>query len=205
MVWDDDPENIVKRAKSIEDELMDLVWQTGEPEEMEDNNEKKDAMVTTLEIDPESGEVRPEHRSTNLLNTILVGFTMVIVTVMLGAGFREVAIETVIDHNYLRMAFLLLTPVQIFFTLVSNALDLTAIPTDIGIVLFPGHCRVYRSMHWPRSTNANEFQVLFSQEACASSKSFPTSCHDSVPSLQGRSPERHRANRQVHQRSHVDI
>ncbi|MCJ1336705.1 hypothetical protein MMC09_001983 [Bachmanniomyces sp. S44760] len=134
VVWDDDPENIVKRAKSIEDELMDLVWQTGEPEEMEDNNEKKDAMVTTLEIDPESGEVRPEHRSTNLLNTILVGFTMVIVTVMLGAGFREVAIETVIDHNYLRMAFLLLTPVQIFFTLFFSQVIVGCIAQCIGPV-----------------------------------------------------------------------
>jgi hypothetical protein len=97
---------------------MQLVWQTGEVQEEEDTNEKRAPRVTEFEVDEESGEIIPEKRPTNLMNTILVGFTLVIVVVMLGAGFRAVAIETVVDKNYLRMAFVLLTPVQVFFTLV---------------------------------------------------------------------------------------
>jgi hypothetical protein len=121
VVWDDDPSHLLERAKSIEAELMQLVWQTGEPTEEEDTNEKKNPRVTEYEVDQESGQIIPEMRPTNLMNTILVGFTLVIVVVMLGAGFRAVAIETVVDKNYLRMAFVLLTPVQVFFTLVQTS------------------------------------------------------------------------------------
>jgi hypothetical protein len=121
VVWDDDPSHLLERAKSIEAELMQLVWQTGEPTEEEDMSENKNPRVTEYEVDQESGQIIPEMRPTNLMNTILVGFTLVIVVVMLGAGFRAVAIETVVDKNYLRMAFILLTPVQVFFTLVPTS------------------------------------------------------------------------------------
>jgi hypothetical protein len=119
VVWDDDPSHLLERAKSIEAELMQLVWQTGETAEDDEMNEKKTARVSAYELDEESGEVLPEKRATNLMNTILVGFTLILVIVMLGAGFRALAIETVVDKNYIRMAFVLLTPIQIFFTLVS--------------------------------------------------------------------------------------
>ena len=119
VVWDDDPSHLLERGKTIEAELMQLVWQTGEATEEDDTNEKKVPRVTEFEIDEESGQIIPEKRSTNLMNTILVGFTLIIVVVMLGAGFRAVVIETVVDKNYIRMAFVLLTPVQVFFTLVS--------------------------------------------------------------------------------------
>ncbi|MCJ1308482.1 hypothetical protein MMC25_002135 [Agyrium rufum] len=114
VVWDDDPNAIFKRAKAIETELMELVWRTGEPDDVE---EKKAPEITTVEIDPESGEMMLEHRATHLLNTILVAFTLVIVIAMLGAGFREVAVEVLVDKGYLRLAFIALTPVQVFFTL----------------------------------------------------------------------------------------
>lgn len=118
VVWDDDPNHLLERAKSIEAELMQLVWYTGETVEDEEMNEKKTPRVTEYEVDEESGEVIPEKRPTNLMNTILVAFTLVLVVVMLGAGFRAIAIETVVDKNYIRMAFVLLTPIQVFFTLV---------------------------------------------------------------------------------------
>jgi len=35
----------------------------------------------------------------------------------LGAGARALALEATVDHNYLRLTLLLLTPVHIFFTL----------------------------------------------------------------------------------------
>jgi hypothetical protein len=119
VVWDDDPSHLVERAKSIEAELMQLVWQTGETMEEEETNEKKVPRVTEFEVDEESGEIIPEKRPTNLMNTILVAFTLIIVIVMLGAGGRALAIETLVDKGYIRLAFVLLTPVQVFFTLVS--------------------------------------------------------------------------------------
>ncbi|PQE04891.1 glycosyltransferase family 2 protein [Rutstroemia sp. NJR-2017a BBW] len=71
---------------------MELVWKTGEQEE----DEKKVPNVATLEIDEESGEYIPEKRGLHLQNTILVAITIALIMTTLGAGFREVAIET--DH-----------------------------------------------------------------------------------------------------------
>lgn len=118
VVWDDDALHLIQRAKAIESELMELVWRTGEPEEVEEGQTKKGAIVAEVEIDEESGAIIPEKRATHLLNTILVACTLVLIVTVLGAGFREIAIEVAVDHKMIRLAFLALTPVQIFFTLV---------------------------------------------------------------------------------------
>lgn len=121
VVWDDDALHLIQRAKAIESELMELVWKTGEPEEVEEGAApKKGPKVSELEIDEESGAIMPQNRPTHLLNTILVAFTLVLIVTVLGAGFRELAIEIDVDQSYTRLAFVALTPVQIFFTLVSS-------------------------------------------------------------------------------------
>lgn len=118
VVWDDDAMQVLARAKQIENELMHLVWSQGQPEEEED--EKKAPRVTEVEIDPESGAIVPEQRPTHMMNTVLVTCTLCIIIVMLGAGFRQLAIEIMVDKGYARLAFMLLIPVQVFFTLVSS-------------------------------------------------------------------------------------
>lgn len=119
VVWDDDANHLMTRAKMIESELMELVWRAGETAEEEDEatKEKTAARVSEAEIDEETGEIKPEHRGTHLQNTVLVMFTIIIVVVLLGLGAREVAMEIAIDHGYARLAFFILIPVQIFFTL----------------------------------------------------------------------------------------
>ena len=117
VVWDDDPMQVIARAKQIESELMDIVWKQGQLDEEE--GEKKGPRVQEVEVDPESGTVIPEQRPTHLLNTILVAVTIVLIVTTLGAGFRQVAVEVMVDHGYLRLAFIILTPIQVFFTLVS--------------------------------------------------------------------------------------
>jgi hypothetical protein len=136
VVWDDDALHLIDRAKLIESELMELVWKTGEPEDQEamENEKKAPVMSQVIEIDEESGEIIPETRPTHLLNTILVAFTLVIIITMLGAGFREVAIEIDVDHSYTRLAFLALTPVQIFFTLFFAQVIVGCIAQCIGPV-----------------------------------------------------------------------
>ncbi len=116
IVWDDEATNLIERAKSIEAELMELVWKTGEPED-DGEGGKKGPNVTEVEIDEESGEILPERRPLHLQNTVLVAFTLALIVTVLGAGFRELGIEIAVDHGYIRLAFLLLTPVQVFFTL----------------------------------------------------------------------------------------
>ncbi|KAF2157309.1 hypothetical protein K461DRAFT_218615 [Myriangium duriaei CBS 260.36] len=119
VVWDDDCNNIVTRAGHIINELTRLIWETPDMTRAPSLAvEKKEAGAIAVEIDDEKGQQpEEEKRGTHLQNSILVGLTCLIVTSMVGAGFRQVAIEIAIDSSYLRVAFILLTPVQIFFTL----------------------------------------------------------------------------------------
>ncbi|KAL2134986.1 hypothetical protein VTI74DRAFT_10213 [Chaetomium olivicolor] len=114
VVWDDDALHLVQRAKAIESELMELVWKAGAEDE---SDEKGGAVVEEPEVDEESGEIKPEKRPVHLLNTYLVSLTLILVTVSLGAAFRQLAIEVSVDGNYIRLALIALFPVQIFFTL----------------------------------------------------------------------------------------
>ncbi|KAL8745961.1 MAG: hypothetical protein Q9190_001958 [Brigantiaea leucoxantha] len=134
VVWDDDAMHLIQRAKAIESELMELVWKTGEPEDEEDANEKKGPNVAVVEIDEESGAIMPQSRPTHLLNTILVAITLILIITVLGAGFRELAIEIAVDSSYLRVAFVALTPVQIFFTLFFAQVIVGCIAQCIGPV-----------------------------------------------------------------------
>ncbi|KAK4227356.1 putative glycosyltransferase [Podospora fimiseda] len=116
VVWDDDALHLVERAKSIESELMDLVWKAG-AEDDEEGGANEKPRVEDPEIDEESGEIKPEKRPVHLLNTYLVSMTLVLVTISLGAAFRQLAIEVSVDGDYKRLALVSLFPVQIFFTL----------------------------------------------------------------------------------------
>ncbi|KAI9826980.1 MAG: hypothetical protein M1819_007074 [Sarea resinae] len=132
VVWDDEAFHLVERAKSIESELMELVWKTGDA--ADEDPVKKGPQVTEHEIDEESGEYLPEVRPIMLMNTILVAFAIALVVVMLGAGFREIAIEVSTDMAYIRLAFFALTPVQIFFTLFFAQVIVGCIAQCIGPV-----------------------------------------------------------------------
>lgn len=115
IVWDDEALHLVERARGIEKELMDLVWKAG----AEEDEEEKGGLPIPVEaeVDEESGELKPEKRPVHLLNTYLVSLTLILVTVSLGAAFRQLAIEVSVDNNYTRLALVALFPVQIFFTL----------------------------------------------------------------------------------------
>lgn len=116
VVWDDDALHLVARAKAIESELMELVWKAGNPDE-EENDEKRGPPAAEIEIDEESGEIIPEKRPIHLQNTVLVSLTLALVTVSLGAAWRQLAIEVSVDSTYIRLALVALAPVQVFFTL----------------------------------------------------------------------------------------
>jgi hypothetical protein len=126
VVWDDDAANLIKRAKAIESELMELIWGSNEDDGEEGDDEphnEKGGRTKINDLDTELGDPTPEHRPTNLMNSILVAFTMVIVITLLGLAARSLAVEIAVDHGYIRLAFLALVPVQIFFTLVSTRLS----------------------------------------------------------------------------------
>lgn len=208
VVWDDEALHLVQRAKSIESELMELVWKTGEPDEMEPNEGKKNGNVTEVEIDEESGEIIPEKRPTNLLNTILVTFTLILIVTVLGAGFREIAIEIAVDHQMIRLAFLALTPVQIFFTLVSNTRVSAKLQRSLTLkstVLRSSYRRMYRPMHWSRPPDAHELKVLLRPVLSKVAKPHPAAYHHPMSRVQGRLGGCHRAHCEVDQAGHIHL
>jgi hypothetical protein len=106
VVWDDEPTTIVSRVQTIEDELMELIWKTGEL------SERKEASAgVQVGFDEENGETKAENRPTHIMNSVLVAFTLLLITIMLGAGFRQIIIEIMVDRDYKRLAFLALAPV----------------------------------------------------------------------------------------------
>ncbi|KAJ9606080.1 hypothetical protein H2200_009041 [Cladophialophora chaetospira] len=126
VVWDDDPSNIMRRAKSIESELMELVWNTGESGGDEDASNEKGG-DTKASIDVEYGEIVPETRPMYLMNTNFVAFTIIIVSTLCGLACRSLMTEITVDGQYFRLALLALVPVQVFFTLVSHVVTCEAV------------------------------------------------------------------------------
>jgi hypothetical protein len=116
VVWDDDPLHLVQRAKAIESELMELVWRAGEEDPAYyDVSEKKESNIPGNATDLEGGRV--EKRPVHLMNAVLVSMTMVLVTSSLGAAWRQLAIQVLVDGNYMRLALIAVAPIQVFFTL----------------------------------------------------------------------------------------
>jgi len=166
IVWDDDPTKVVERATAIENELMNLVWQSGEPAEADQASDtEKGPAVIEGEVDVEVGEAAPERRSTNVINAIQVAATIILITVMLGFGYKQIAFQVLVDKSYVRVAFVLMTPVLIFFSLVSSTYAIDIPGSNDCIVLFPGHH--HRSFATVRAhpSDADEFEIFLCHSA----------------------------------------
>jgi hypothetical protein len=120
VVWDDQPKNMIDRASHIEESLMRMIWGNGEAEVYD---EKKSANVSTVDLgagvtpgELEDAMATPK-RPTKLLNPIMVGATLTLLTAALGLGWKNLAQEVAIDGNYTRLALLVVTPCQVFVSL----------------------------------------------------------------------------------------
>lgn len=120
VVWDDQPKNVLNRASHIEESLMRMIWGNGEAA---DYDEKRSANVSTVDLghDPTPSELEEamvsKKRPTLLLNPIMVGATLALLTAALGLGWRNLAQEVSVDGKYVRLALLVVTPCQVFVSL----------------------------------------------------------------------------------------
>ena len=117
VVWDDDPKHLLVRAKNLEKELMEMVWNS-------ETDEKKEADATVNEVPVnEDGEYDPEAamkpRKLVLTQCILTGLTMVILVAAIGSGWRNIAQEIMIDGSMMRVVFAAIVPLQVWLALVS--------------------------------------------------------------------------------------
>jgi hypothetical protein len=120
VVWDDDPTKVVERATAIENELMELVWKAGEAADVKGPDPEKNVVVNEDEVDVEANRVAAsQERPTNVFNSVQVALTIMLIITMLSFGYKELAFQLLVDKGWWRLVFLVLTPVLIFFSLVS--------------------------------------------------------------------------------------
>lgn len=116
VVWDDEPRHILDRANKIEKALMEMIWD--DSASMDD--EKKEAAVDIDEVssddDVERGTLE-EPRKINLLMPFSSACTLALCIVAIGSGWRQIAFQTSVDGNYLRIAFILAFIPQVWLAL----------------------------------------------------------------------------------------
>lgn len=116
VVWDDEPTHLLQRAKTIEAELLKFAWKTANATQ----TEKEALEAADLTVDEETGLLATKERPILLYNSFLVGCSVCLLTVLNGLGWVKIAEEVVELHQWISLAFLALTPINAFLTLVSS-------------------------------------------------------------------------------------
>lgn len=118
IVWDDEPKKLVGRVERLEQALMKMIWGSGDgyPEE----KEEKPSQVQVQDAEGPDGEaVHVEKpRRIVLIQPVLTACTLILTIAAIGSGWRRVAIEIFVDHNYIRLAFAALIIPQMWLGLV---------------------------------------------------------------------------------------
>ena len=124
VVWDDEPKMVLDRAERIERQLMKTVWQTPSPVMDEKGNKSQDVLVTEVQASEDGNwqeELSNPPRKIVLIQAILTSFTMILIIAALGSGWRNVAIEIAVDKNLIRMAFVVVWPLQFWLAMVRTS------------------------------------------------------------------------------------
>ncbi|KAK5129505.1 hypothetical protein LTR08_003196 [Meristemomyces frigidus] len=117
VVWDDEPRHLLDRANKIEKALMEMIWDDS-PGETDENKETGSIMANDFssEDDVELGMVEKPRRII-MWNSILCGCTLFLTTTTIGTGWRAIAKETLVDHDYIRLAFVIVVLPQMWLAL----------------------------------------------------------------------------------------
>ncbi len=122
VVWDDEPRNLLKRSKHIQQQLMEMIWQEDPPYRSEKSTGKDSQGVSVTDFgtgdDMSQEELTEKPRRTVLIQPILTGVTLFMIIAALGSGWRHIVIELLVDKYWIRLAFLLVVPLQIWLALV---------------------------------------------------------------------------------------
>lgn len=129
VVWDDEPTNLIQRANKFEESLLQMIWRDHEEDSETPDDEKEPANATVSEFGNGDSGMAPEeleealvieNRPTLLINPTIVGLTVALLVAALGLGWRSLAQEFAIDGGFTRLSLLVVTPAQIFVSLVSG-------------------------------------------------------------------------------------
>ena len=133
IVWGDSAESCFARAREVQDQMMQpfIDGMNAFLEEQAPPPTKKEPGVGVSEVSSEANEdvipgsefdaetmTEPPRRPV-LIQSILTGATLFLITAALGTGWKNIVIELMVDHSYIRLAFILVVPLQFWLALVS--------------------------------------------------------------------------------------
>ena len=117
VVWDDEPRHLLSRAQKIEKSLMEMIW---DDEPADEDEKKQDGSVMVNEVssddDVEVGAVE-KPRPIMFWMPITSAFTLGLTVLVIGLGWRQVAIELFVDQNWIRLAFIVCVLPQMWLAL----------------------------------------------------------------------------------------
>ena len=213
VVWDDEPKHLLVRAKHIEAQLMKMIWSEADDAPY-DEKENKGGDVAVNEVPAEDGidgedlELRSSKpRKLVLIQAILCALTLIITIAAIGSGWRQIAIEVKVDMAMLRLAFILVVPLQIWLALVSYLECHSSISrTDRIIIVLHAVCH-RQSCSDSRTYQSDErkLKILLWCSPSTNPDCCSASRHHPMPSLQGRSIRRYRAYHQIHQSCDLNL
>lgn len=99
---------------------MAMVWKGGSAngeEKIEDIEESPQVSGEVWDEAPEDLVDKP--RKIVLIQASITAATLAMIIAAIGGGFRRVAVEIMIDHTCLRLALIVVVPIQIWLGLVS--------------------------------------------------------------------------------------
>ena len=106
---------LLEKVRSIEKQLMEVIWNSDEDLEGVISTPAISMGANTIALDInelESGLETP--RQVKLQQAVMVALTLVLSLAALGAGWRQIAIETSVDHSFLRFALASCIPFQLW-------------------------------------------------------------------------------------------
>lgn len=131
VVWDDDKLHLLERASAIEEELVRFIWNAGDGE----TEKQDDFVLADREVDEESGAMKSEERPIHYYHSVLVAFTICLVTVLQGLGYQNIALDIISLRRWESLAFLAMTPISIFLNLVRFTNPCCTLMSKVGYVL----------------------------------------------------------------------
>ncbi|MCJ1320916.1 hypothetical protein MMC15_006257 [Xylographa vitiligo] len=112
VVWDDQPTEIIRRITKLEEQLLSASLSAALYNEKD--NKSLSVLITEKPTD-EFEEVKAQlerPRRVAVYHSIMTACTLALVMAALGSGWRQIAIEIDIDKSMIRLAFLLVVPLQ---------------------------------------------------------------------------------------------
>ena len=190
VVWADNPKECAKRAKDIEQQLIQVFSQgmSGFDEP------KEDVMVDEKpvdEFDPETGVPREDGvtdkpRRIKLNQAVLCAATLFLIVAALASGWRQIAIELTVDKSWVRLAFVAVMPLQIWLALVCKLASEQGFDADRVVVLHAVCRGLRRPAFWSHRPDESKLKVLLRKGTGPSLARGPSPRYDSMPRIQGR-------------------